>query len=205
MENFQKEANKERVTIYYDGMFGVVSVEAKLVKFGFKKYAQYDSVPYVYFIKKGKRKIVGLQKTFQAFILIVKGWDHKDLTKDEFNFEITKNDGVTIKKSNYTSFDSSYTEEFNKRFKNVESEIIFDARYNVETSLNSEVSSDSTKQDIYEVYASFDSKYKGKSKSRADETYDRFKSISSNAGSTYIGKEITLTKNSEIINTYKYL
>jgi len=203
MENFQKEANKEKVTIYYDGMFGVVSVEAKLVKFGLKKYAQYQSVPFVYYIPKGKRKVIGIQKTFQAFILVVKGWDLKPLTGDEFDFEISKSNGMTVKKSKHLSFASSYTEEFNERFNNVDSEIIFDARYNVETSLNSEVSSDSVKEDIYEVYASFDSKYKGKSKSRADETYDRFKSISINTGSTYTGKEITMMKNSEIINTFK--
>ena len=104
---------KQKVTIYVTSEFfgSVQSREGYLIEHGTKKYAQYSNAPYVQYIPKGKRKIVGFVKGYKPYLLIVNGWN---LPKSQGMFEnsITNKDNVTIKKSTYSCFDDRYKSDF---------------------------------------------------------------------------------------------
>lgn len=100
----------ENITIYTQSGFigNVVKHEGKLVDMGFKNYAQFKSVPFVHFIPKGKRKTIGFVKGYRPYMVIVKGHNHPDMP-ELFGKPIQGNiEGVTIKKTNHSSFSDNW-------------------------------------------------------------------------------------------------
>lgn len=65
----------KKVTIYTTSEFmgNVVKYEGKLVDYGTRKYAQYNTAPFVDFIPDGKRKTIRIQKTYKPYLLILLG------------------------------------------------------------------------------------------------------------------------------------
>lgn len=98
-------------TIYHSGAFGITKLEAKVIDFGTKKYAQYDNAPYVHFIRKGKRKPEGLTQGYATYIVILEGVGHPT-PADPFTKPVTNEYGVTIKQTVYTSFGEGYKTDF---------------------------------------------------------------------------------------------
>ena len=173
MKTFNEISNKEKATIYYKNSFGSVSkLEVKLIEYGLKKYAQYDAVPFVKYIKKGCRKSQGFTCSgFRPFLLIVKNWNQPNCP-DAFETPV-KSENCVIQKSKYLSFDSRYTEDFNEGTEF--NEIIMDARYNSTTSVNSEVAGDSEDSDKEIIVTCGDEiKYRGFNSIKGLEIKERF-------------------------------
>lgn len=105
----------EKITIYTTSEFmGTVQrYEGTLIDQGRMKYAQYENAPFVSFIPKKKRNGIRIVKGYNPYILILKGWDHPE-PEDMFgNSKGEVRNGVTIKKSKYSSFDDGYKTDFN--------------------------------------------------------------------------------------------
>lgn len=124
--------DREKVTVYYTSEFlgNIVKHEGKLLETGRKKYAQYDSAPYVNFIPKRKRNAVQIMKTFQPYILVVRGWDAPD--PEEHMKVISASKDCVVSQSKYRSFDKRYKTDFNsiidEAIKNGKIEVIADFR-----------------------------------------------------------------------------
>ena len=118
----------QEVTIYATSEFfgSVVKYCGKLVEHGTRKYAQYENVPFVKFIPKGKRKIIHIQKSYKPSLITVKGYNTPD-PQGMFGETVTKN-GVSIKESLYSSRDDNYKKDFDEILINSNVEIIADYR-----------------------------------------------------------------------------
>lgn len=108
----------EKVTLYTTSGFGnMVKVEARLKEHGTRKYAQYNSAPFVKYVKKRARKVTGFVQTFQPTLLIVAGWGHPEpdsmMVADKEPSDIL---GVTISRGRYTSFDPQWQKDFDSQF-----------------------------------------------------------------------------------------
>ena len=119
---------KQRVTIYYTSEFfgSVQSIEAYLIEYGQRKYAQYDNAPFVKFIPKGKRKVLMIQKSYKPYLLILKNWDNPK--PDGMFGKIENKNGVTIKQSKYSSYDDRYKIDFNTIINQYKNNFIADYR-----------------------------------------------------------------------------
>ena len=106
--------NDEKVTIYTtsDFMGDVVKYEGRIHESGRRKYAQYDSAPYVDITMKRKRKAIRIMKTYNPYILVVKGWDHPDA--EDYLKVVHESADAVISKSRYLSFDERYKTDFDK-------------------------------------------------------------------------------------------
>jgi hypothetical protein len=110
MKNMKTE---KFVTIYTTNeMFGnIVKREGRLIECGLRDYAQYRNVPYVKYIPKGKRLATGFVKT-SPYLVIIKGLGHPE-PGDMFE-QISSENGTTVSKSKYMSFDSRYKTDFDE-------------------------------------------------------------------------------------------
>ena len=117
-----------KITVYTTSEFfgSVVKYEGKLVEYGRKKYAQYDSAPYVHFIPKGKRKTFGIIKGYKPYLLIVEGWDAPE--PDSFLGEAKESGDVVVRQSRYRSFNEGYTKDFDELIAKSNVKIIADFR-----------------------------------------------------------------------------
>lgn len=108
---------KVKATIYYTGGFlgNVIKREVYLVDHGLKKYAQYNSAPYVHFIKKRCRKVAGIIKGYNPYIIILKGWGIHPQPDDAMEKSEGSVESVTISKSKHSSFDDAWVDAFNKK------------------------------------------------------------------------------------------
>lgn len=102
-----------KVTIFWKTEFfgNIASAEVTLIDHGVRPYAQYNAAPFVTFKKKGGRKAYGIQQTYQPFICIVEGWN-LDLKPDDGYKTVSSENGVTVKKSVYSSFDNRMVSDF---------------------------------------------------------------------------------------------
>lgn len=104
---------KIKVTIYTTSeMMGhVVAREGTLVECGRRKYAQYDSAPFVTYIPKGCRKPEGFVKGYRPYLLVVKGWGR--VKPGELYGKSISNDGVVeVRQSTHKSFDDGWIRDF---------------------------------------------------------------------------------------------
>ena len=101
----------QRVTIYYQsGIGNIESVEAKLVSYGTKKWAQYSSAPYVEFIPKKARKVRKIQQSYKPSLLIVSGWGQP---KPASLFGAPVDGcGCVVSRGRYSSCDPRWREDF---------------------------------------------------------------------------------------------
>lgn len=101
--------------MYYSSsrFFGnIIKVEGNLVKVEVKPYAQYNSVPQVIFIPKGKRKPMSyIASGYKPFVLILGGDGHPN-PGDPFVPVQSKVDGAIVSKSQYASFDDRWESDF---------------------------------------------------------------------------------------------
>lgn len=123
---------KELVTIYNTNGFGSINkTEGILIELGKQNYAQYTNVPYIKYIPKGKRKLVGYTKGYKPFMIVVKGHNHPD-PNSMFDKAIKQPNGIVTSKSTYHSFDERYitdfTEAFNPYFEANKDLILIDVR-----------------------------------------------------------------------------
>lgn len=102
-----------KATIFWKTEFfgNIASAEVTLLDHGVRPYAQYSAAPFVKFKKKGGRKAYGIQQTYKPFICIVDGWN-LDIKPDDGYRTISSENGVTIKKSAYMSFDDRMVTDF---------------------------------------------------------------------------------------------
>lgn len=122
---------KEKITVYTvsETLGNIIKREGYLIEHGLKpKYAQYNNVPYIEFIIKGKRKPTFIIKGYNPFILILKGWDQPNTLS---GFNTYKEGTVIISKSLYSCFDKRYILDFNDHINKLikEADIIADYRY----------------------------------------------------------------------------
>lgn len=104
------QAIGKKVTYYYQGGFGMVKVEGKLIDAGTKKYAQYGHAPYIDMLPKGKRKPVRYSQSYEPFFLVLEGHDHPLLQEGFVELESSSPE-MKIKKSRYSSFDPRWKAE----------------------------------------------------------------------------------------------
>jgi len=122
--------NKQKITIYYNTEFfgSIQKIEAYLIEYGTRQYAQYSNAPYIKFIPKGKRKIRMIQKSYKPYLLILNGWDNPN-TQGMFTDSKNEN-GIITKKSLYSCYDERYKTDFNKTINNYSDLFIADFREN---------------------------------------------------------------------------
>lgn len=118
----------EKVTIYYGGIMGISSVEAKLVEHGTRKWAQYAAAPYATFIPKRARKARTIQQSRNPNLLIVKGWNQPkpDGIYDEATTEVRN--GFVCQRGRYASCDPRWQSDFDAMMAAQDVEIIADYR-----------------------------------------------------------------------------
>ncbi len=111
----------DKVTIITRGGLGnIVVTHAKLVAHGRKPYAQYKSAPFVQFIKKGARRVLGSVFTYDPYLVILEGW--QDIKSQElFGTPTIAVNGTQISSAKFSSFDKGWEREFESgvEFKNV--------------------------------------------------------------------------------------
>ena len=132
-----KTATKELVTVYTSSSFGISKFEGKLVDFGTTKYAQYNAAPFIKYVPKGKRNVRGFVKTYQPYIIIIKGVNHPE-PADAFTAPKTtvyEMGVVTSRMSRYSSFDERYKTEFDAKISEyLQSQtVLMDVRHTVST------------------------------------------------------------------------
>lgn len=111
--------NKTKATIFYKSEFfgNIVKLECWLVDHGTRKYAQYDAAPFVRLIKKRARTVLQIQQSYSPYIAIVEGWDLDLKTEELYSKTLSSDNGVTVKTSKYSSFDSRYVSDFEETLK----------------------------------------------------------------------------------------
>lgn len=107
-----------KATIFWKTEFfgNIASAEVTVIEHGTRKYAQYTNAPFVTFKKKGGRKAYGIQQTYKPFICIVPGWN-LDIGADDGYETVSSDNGVTVKKSRYMSFDDRMVTDFENLLK----------------------------------------------------------------------------------------
>jgi len=132
-KNFVVDGNNERVTVYYAGsmMGNIIRIEAKLVEHGRMPYAQYNSVPFAKYTPKRKRSSYRFVDTSREnSLLIVKGWNTPEA--DGLWGEKNTENGLTVTKSLYRSFDDGWKNDFNtminKAIEEKKVEVVYDGR-----------------------------------------------------------------------------
>ena len=70
---------------------------------GVSKYAQYEKVPFVNFVPKGKRREITVRKHYKPMIVVLKGQGHPE-PQDLFKPPVRKAE-VDVSESMYSSFD----------------------------------------------------------------------------------------------------
>lgn len=135
VRNYSVKSEGRKVTIYTAGAFGIVKTEAKLHEHGMREYAQYESVPYVRYTEKGKRKVTGFVKTYKAYLVIVDGWDNPN-PDDPFEVVEGKVGDLECKRTRFGSFDSGIVTEFDEKIegwmKQNKEKVVFDKRWTKE-------------------------------------------------------------------------
>jgi len=121
------------VTIYYMGEFGMGlnKIEGKLKNFGTRKYAQYNSAPYVSFVAKRKRKTQSLQKSYKPYMVVIMGHGHPN---PEDGMKLLSDDGTTtVSQYKHSSFSEEWDNEadqmLNTYFSDNSVDVICDYRH----------------------------------------------------------------------------
>jgi len=125
-------AKDKFVTIYAPHNVGFMKYEGKLLDFGEKPYAQYDKMPYVTFVPRGKRK----PKTLSENFLILDGVGYPD-PPDAWVHDEPK-EGSPFASGKYPMFDPRYDIEFNEVINPYSSQFLVDYRRNKTTALSEE-------------------------------------------------------------------
>ncbi len=105
-----------KVTIYLTSSWlgmGVRKYEARLVDHGRRKYAQYQSAPFVHFIPKRKRKVRQYVEGYKPYALILAGWGHP--SPDDPFVPVRSDDKVEVSQSRYTLFDERWDTDFDSK------------------------------------------------------------------------------------------
>lgn len=102
----------EKITILTRGGLGnIVVTHAKLVEHGRKPYAQYKSAPFVKYIKKGGRTVVGSVFAYDPYLVILAGW--QDIkTQDIFRPATLSSSGAMVSVGKFSSCDDGWKKEF---------------------------------------------------------------------------------------------
>ena len=125
-------AKDKVVTIYAPHNVGFMKCEGKLLDFGEKPYAQYDKMPYVTFVPRGKRK----PKTLSENFLILDGVGYPD-PPDAWVHDQPK-EGSPFASGKYPMFDPRYNIEFNEVINPYSSQFLVNYRRNKTTALSEE-------------------------------------------------------------------
>lgn len=107
-----KQDNMNKVTIITRGGLGnLVVTHAKLVEHGRKPYAQYKSAPFVKYIKKGARTIVGNVFAYDPYLVILEGW--QDIKSQEiFGEAKLSSTGALVSQGKFSSCSDGWQKEF---------------------------------------------------------------------------------------------
>lgn len=121
----------QKVTIYVDSDFGmgIRKIEGFLYSHGIKRYAQYHNAPFVNFVQKGKRKLVGIQKTYKPYLLIVDGWNQPEpdgMFKPE---PISEAGFAKVYEGRYSSFDDRWDSDNDAKIAAAGVKVIADYRH----------------------------------------------------------------------------
>ena len=130
MENkiiMAKKPQGQKVTVYQKSEFmgNILKVEGRLPTedeisrmgrvekaFGFKKWAQYNSVPFAVVKPKRKQLFRQMQSSgFRPFMLIVDGWDAPNPDSLYGKPEVDEN-GTGFAKGRHSGFDEGWTKDF---------------------------------------------------------------------------------------------
>jgi hypothetical protein len=101
------------VTIYTKNEFfgNIVKREGRLSDMGTQKYAQYNKAPFVKYIPKGKRKLIGFVQTFNPYLIVLEGYGHPE-PQSMFSESKASQSNLIVKESTYQSFDKRYSTDF---------------------------------------------------------------------------------------------
>lgn len=100
-----------KATIYTTSEFfgNLVKHEVDLTNAVFEPYAQYKESLRLVFIPKGKRKALQIRKTYNPFVLVIKGHGHPN--PEELMKVIKETEDCKISQSKYASFDERFAQE----------------------------------------------------------------------------------------------
>lgn len=121
-----------KVTIYVKSdLFGnIVKREGVLISAeAGVKYAQYNNAVKVVYRGKRKRSNTGFVQTYMPYVVIVEGWDRPD-PKELCDVTVSNENGVTVKKSSYASFDKRFCTDFDELVDGGKlGKVVFEARH----------------------------------------------------------------------------
>jgi len=124
------KGNNEKVTIYKSSVFSVEKIEARLIEYGKKEYAQYPEACYVIYKQKRYKTNTGFTQGYEPFFVIVEGWGHKDYGNDGIELK-EQGKGVKLIKTSKESYSKEIIDSFNKMFNPDigKLNILYDCRY----------------------------------------------------------------------------
>ncbi|AGR47718.1 hypothetical protein PHIM7_65 [Sinorhizobium phage phiM7] len=97
--------------IFKGGMGNIVVKHVWLVEHGRRKYAQYNSAPFVRFIEKGKRTIRGVIDGYRPYYVILAGWQDIQ-TQSLYGAPVRQANGTLVSEGRYAAFDSGWQRDF---------------------------------------------------------------------------------------------
>lgn len=105
----------EKVTLYYQGGFGMVKVEATRFKVEVRPHAQYERGVYVEMVPKGKRRAREFVQAYSPSLIVLEGWGHPDPDSAFLPPEPGKTDGVEVSHGRYSSCDPRWMSDFGSK------------------------------------------------------------------------------------------
>ncbi len=101
-----------KVTMYFQGGFGMVKVEATRLEVEVKPHAQYARGVYCSFVPKGKRKERSMVQAYRPSLVVLEGWGHPDPDSPFLPPEETGTEGVMVSKGRYSACDPRWGSDF---------------------------------------------------------------------------------------------
>lgn len=107
---------KQKITIYKSGSFGISKIEANLVEIGKRDYAQYKDCVYIKYVRKGKRNPEGIILTYAPYMVVIEGHGHISPADPFGPVKVNQYESgsVEVKQTRFSCFDERYKSEFDQ-------------------------------------------------------------------------------------------
>jgi hypothetical protein len=109
------ETRMGKVTMYFQGGFGMAKVEASRAKIEVKPHAQYARGIYVDFLPKRARRERSFVQAYRPSLVVLEGWGHPDPDSAFLPAKPGGEPGVTVSEGRYSACDPRWQSDFDAK------------------------------------------------------------------------------------------